>query len=115
MTKNRVMAVDPIGCGCTNCIVGRSRPVDELNLKQVIKLHFGKLDNRTSGFIVDINVTLIDMMTMPDGKVCGTVAAATLISGYPGGAKQTWDVTAIMQRGDLCCDCVGDCDCDYDD
>lgn len=115
MINTRLMAVDPEGCGCTDCLTGYSVPSDKLTTRWAIKLHFSKLIDRTSGFKTDLNVTLIDVRTLPNDRSGGTVAAATLVGGYGDATpsqRQTWDVTEIMQCGDLCCDCVGDCDCD---
>lgn len=105
----RLAAVDPVGCACTDCITGYSVPLDELNVKQVIKLYCGRLDNRTSvEKPVDIAVSIVNVKRYPDGGQGGTVSTARLflIDG------RVFDVTKTMQAGDLDCGCDGDCDCE---
>lgn len=49
------IGIDPIGCGCTDCIVGNSMPEDDYNIDELIKAHLDggrKIVNRTSGTII---------------------------------------------------------------
>jgi len=53
----KLQRLDPPDCGCTDCITGYSKPVDETSQKELKKLHKGKLQNAT-GMVVKVKYTL---------------------------------------------------------
>jgi hypothetical protein len=72
--------IDPVGCGCTECIVGEYVPLDRATGDQVFKLIKGKLLNATGErFIVDV-----DYLNVRDRTV-----TITIESEYSG---RTWTV-----------------------
>lgn len=45
--RAKVIQVDPIGCGCTECITGLYVPLDAASDEQLFDLTMGKLSNAT--------------------------------------------------------------------
>jgi hypothetical protein len=43
----KVIAIDPAGCGCTECLTGQYVPLDLATREQVLKMLRGKLRNHT--------------------------------------------------------------------
>jgi hypothetical protein len=41
------VALDPVGCGCTECLVGEHLPLDQATAKQLVGLIKGRLRNNT--------------------------------------------------------------------
>lgn len=46
MTKLR--RIDPRGCGCTDCIVGESKPIDRCDQNELQGLYLGYLTNASN-------------------------------------------------------------------
>ena len=44
----KVRAIDPPGCGCTECIIGEYVPLDRATPKQVARMLRGKIANNLS-------------------------------------------------------------------
>jgi hypothetical protein len=44
----KAIAIDPVGCGCTECLTGEYVPLDRATPKQVKKMIKGKLRDHTS-------------------------------------------------------------------
>ena len=42
------MRIDPPGCACTNCITGRSRPLDQADREDIRRLAVGAVQDATS-------------------------------------------------------------------
>jgi hypothetical protein len=42
-----VLAIDPTGCGCTECLVGEYVPFDRATRKQLKQMRKGKIGNNT--------------------------------------------------------------------
>lgn len=56
-SSTELTRVDPEGCGCTDCIVGYSKPIDTCTQEQLVMLHFGVLTN-ASGCEVTAEITV---------------------------------------------------------
>jgi hypothetical protein len=52
----QLMRVDPENCGCADCLVGYSKPIDHCSDGELIQLAYGYLQN-ASGCKVKTNVT----------------------------------------------------------
>lgn len=51
--------VDPIGCGCTDCLIGDSVPLDSASDAQITDLFAGRLHDRSSAtFRVTVVLTV---------------------------------------------------------
>lgn len=46
--ETRVLQIDPIGCGCTECLTGLYVPLDAATDNQLLDMVMGKLGNATS-------------------------------------------------------------------
>ena len=44
---SKVIQIDPVGCGCTECLTGLYVPLNRATRKQVLKMLRGKLRNAT--------------------------------------------------------------------
>ena len=54
----RVVQIDPVGCGCTECIVGEYVPLDQATDEQVAAMLRGELSDATGErFDVSVIVT----------------------------------------------------------
>ena len=47
--------IDPVDCGCTDCIIGYSKPIDCCTESELVRLHFGLLQN-ASGCKIKVKV-----------------------------------------------------------
>jgi hypothetical protein len=45
---SKVIAIDPTGCGCTECVVGEYVPFNRATKKQLRQMLKGKIRNNTS-------------------------------------------------------------------
>lgn len=45
---SRLLAIDPVGCGCTECIIGEYRPADQATDDEIQALFLGLLSDHTS-------------------------------------------------------------------
>lgn len=82
MSKNGPVAIDPPGCGCTECLTGEYVPLDQAQGQHVLDLFAGRLrDNTSSGteFAVIVSVN--------GGDYTWTFRAADLIEAIRGGAR----------------------------
>jgi len=52
----RVIAIDPSGCGCTECMVGEYVPLDQATAEQVVDMLAGSVRNNTCR---DLRVSLV--------------------------------------------------------
>ncbi|MER5891114.1 hypothetical protein ABT160_45500 [Streptomyces sp. NPDC001941] len=50
-----ITAVDPPGCGCTECLTGQYAPLDQATAQDIAALLSGQVSNHTS---VDLRVTV---------------------------------------------------------
>jgi hypothetical protein len=90
---NRLIAIDPPGCGCTGCIVGDYVPLERAGARDVLRMLQGHLRNHTEQlFWVDIR--WISKPTQPP-LLRGSVQKVTVYSGADPDreAVYDWDVT----------------------
>lgn len=52
-----VFVIDPPGCGCTDCIMGYSTPMDQANVEAVLTA------------VLDFNMTIVDRTSRTRGQV----------------------------------------------
>ena len=45
MSESKLWRVDPEGCGCTDCLIGESKPIDQCSQRELVKLYYGEIDN----------------------------------------------------------------------
>lgn len=43
MTETILTAIDPVGCGCTECLIGEYKPVDQATAEDMLALFLGEL------------------------------------------------------------------------
>lgn len=43
MTDTSLLAIDPVGCGCTECLIGEYKPVDQATADDMLALFLGEL------------------------------------------------------------------------
>lgn len=55
---NWPIAIDPPGCGCTECIIGQYKPLDESTQEQVVDMLAGRIGNNLHEEAVEIEVTV---------------------------------------------------------
>lgn len=82
MTKNGPAAIDPPGCGCTECLTGEYIPLDRASDQQILDLFAGRLrDNTNEGtdFAIVVSVN--------GGDYAWTFRAADLIEAIRGGVR----------------------------
>ena len=78
-----VKRIDPVGCGCTDCLTGYSKPLDRATDDQVRAMFSGKLIDATSNTF-EVTVT----REYKDGEFG---PKTTTVSFSPGSARQwTW-------------------------
>ena len=51
-----VDAIDPPGCGCTECITGLYRPIDQANNEELIAMILGEIPNHSGYSVADFQV-----------------------------------------------------------
>jgi len=49
-------AIDPPGCGCTECITGLYRPIDQASDKELIAMILGEIPNHSGYGVADFLV-----------------------------------------------------------
>lgn len=55
---NWPIAIDPPGCGCTECIIGQYKPLDWATQEQIVDMLTGRLGNNLHEEAVEIEVTV---------------------------------------------------------
>ncbi|WP_067830322.1 hypothetical protein [Actinomadura kijaniata] len=71
-------AIDPVGCGCTECLTGEYRPLDRATADEIVALLTGKLANNLhSGTTLALTVTT--EVTSPYQRP-GSAPAATTVT-----------------------------------
>lgn len=58
----KVVAIDPAGCGCTECIVGEYVPMDAATDDQLLGMILGELANHTGYELAEFHV-------LDDGRI----------------------------------------------
>lgn len=66
----RLIAIDPPGCGCTECIVGEYKPFDEASPEELEMMLRGRLRNNTYWS----NAEVAERMGLPSVRVTTSVA-----------------------------------------
>lgn len=95
MGKTKVLAIDPVGCGCTECLTGEYVPLESATKEQALAVLRGELANNTD-HEPEVDMRLRDLRVLPNGLVGGTPASAILWLG-----RYSWDVTQDALEGDL--------------
>ncbi len=80
--RNGPIAIDPPGCGCTECLTGEYVPLERATRQQILDLFAGHLrDNTGSG----VEFTVV--VSVNEGDYTWKLSAADLIQAISGGAR----------------------------
>lgn len=60
-----ITAIDPPTCGCTECITGIYRPMDQATDTELIAMILGEIDNHTGYDMADFVVTDMGYVSCP--------------------------------------------------
>ncbi len=82
MSRNGVTAIDPPGCGCTECLTGEYVPLDQAQGQQILNLFAGRLRDNT-----DADTDFQVIVSVNRGDYTWTFRAADLIDVIKGGAR----------------------------
>jgi len=81
MSRNGPVAIDPPGCGYTECLTGKYVPLDQATRQQVLELFAGRLrDNTNEG------TDFTAVVSVNGGDYTWTFRAVDLIEAIRGGA-----------------------------
>jgi hypothetical protein len=73
----KLYRLDPEGCGCTDCLVGASKPYPQANQDELRACMNGELDNATDAYVVEeddeVIVTRTPAIHRIDPADCGCV------------------------------------------
>lgn len=58
-----IIAVDPIGCGCTECLVGEYKPITDVNEAEAEALLLGLIRNNTGMSAMGLGIYFDDMFS----------------------------------------------------
>jgi hypothetical protein len=61
----KLVAIDPYGCGCTECLVGEYKPLDYATDEELIAMILGELANHTGYEITAFHVLDSGMVLKP--------------------------------------------------
>lgn len=88
----RVLAIDPPGCGCTECILGEYIPIDQADERHIVDMLRGRTQNNTG-----CDMTIHVEYTLEDGYDFNIdepeSAKARWCNGGSGFDKE-WDITS---------------------
>lgn len=56
---NKPKRVDPVGCGCTDCLTGYSVPLDQASNRILHKMVCGKVQNATGFSTEDFDIQIV--------------------------------------------------------
>lgn len=66
--KHNAVGIDPAGCGCTDCIVGNSIPLDDFNLDELAKQAMaGRALNNRTGLPLVLDRSRMRIRVVPEG------------------------------------------------
>ena len=92
----RIIAIDPIGCGCTECLIGQYVPLDQATDRQIAMLVLGKLRNNTSTPIAVNIVSCVQAADDGTSKVEFANVTASVQLSWDGYTKD-WDLGSYLE------------------
>lgn len=72
--SRRPLAIDPPGCGCTECLTGEYVPLDRASHQDIRRAQLGEIADNTSGLLSELSGDFYE------GRIAGIRAAATYIT-----------------------------------
>jgi hypothetical protein len=79
--SSRPVAIDPPGCGCTECLTGEYVPLERATHAQILKLFAGRLRDNTGDTYFEV------VVHVNDGDYTWAFEATELIEAIRGGER----------------------------